>query len=195
VHGIDEGVCESPSIDVEKGIIETMVKLAAEELVACAHDVSGGGPAVALAEMCFENSVGAHILLDAQEHYRKHIMGPVFEMMGDSQNDAIASLAELEKQFDPWTFSRRTDARLFGEIPGRVLIGVSEESHHADAPARIQQICAEYGLSLHCLGLFDSARDELEVVSPSGTLLSRKVAVLRDVYESAIPAIMESTNV
>lgn len=192
VHGIDDRVCESPNLDVEKGIIESMVRLASDELVDCAHDVSNGGLAVAIAEMMFENSVGGHILLDAQEHYRKHIMGPVLEMMNGSQTEIVASLAELEKEYDPWTFSRRTDARLFGEIPGRVLIGISEEKYHADAPARIQQICAENGLSIHCLGLFDNARDDLTIVSPSGVLLSRKVADLRDIYESAIPAIMES---
>ncbi len=191
IHGDDGGVGESPNLEVERALIETMVQVSAEQIADCAHDVSCGGIAVSIAEMCFENLVGAHILLDAQEHYRKHIMGPVFEMMNGSQNEVLASLAELEKQYDPWTFSRRTDARLFGEIPGRILIGISEEKYHADAPARIQQICAEYGLSLHCLGLFDSARDELEVVSPSGNILSRKVADLRDVYESAIPAIME----
>jgi len=192
VHGTDAGVCESPNLAVERGLIETLAALSQESLVDCAQDVSEGGIAVALAEMCFEHSVGAHILLDAQEHYRKHIMGPVFEMMQGEQTEVLASLAEVEKQYDPWTFSRRTDARLFGEIPGRVLVGIGEDKYQSNALARIQQICSDNGLSLHCVGLFDSSRECLEIVSPSASIVSRRIADLREVYESAIPSIMGS---
>lgn len=192
VHGIEAGTCEPVDLGVEKGIIETLVQLAAERLVDCAHDISGGGLAVSLAEMCLENSVGAHVLVDAQEHYRKHIMGPVFEKIDRSKSEILASLADVEKEYDPWTFSRRSDARLFGEIPGRVLIGLSDAKHHAGVASRIQQVCTANGLSLHCLGLFDRSRPDLTIVSPSGVLLSRKVADLRNAYESAIPSIMDS---
>jgi phosphoribosylformylglycinamidine synthase len=190
IHGSEAGVCEAPDLAIEKGVIETLVRIAEESLVDCAHDVSEGGLAVSVTEMTFENSIGCNVVVDAQEHYRKHIMGPVFEKLNGSQNEVVASLAELEKQHDPWTFSRRTDARLFGEIPGRVLIGISEEKHKEGAVEKVQQICAENNLNLHCLGLFDQARAEVSFVSPSGVILSRKVKDLRDIYEKAIPAIM-----
>ncbi|MEO7453700.1 MAG: AIR synthase related protein, partial [Fimbriimonadales bacterium] len=192
VHGIDDGTCEAPDLVTEKGLIEALVKLAEEQLIDCAHDVSEGGLAVAISEMAFENRVGCNVVLDAQEHYRKHIMGPVFEKLAGEKTDVVASLSELEKQDDPWTFSRRTDARLFGELPGRVLIGVDEEKHRAGVIKEVAQICAENGLNLHCLGLFDPARKDISFVSPSGVILSRSLAELAITYESAIPKIMGS---
>jgi phosphoribosylformylglycinamidine synthase len=191
VHGIQGGVCESPNLEIEKSLIETLVQLASNEVVDCAHDLSEGGVAVAICEMLFENSVGCNIVIDAQEHYRKHIMGPVFEKLGGDQDEVVASLAELEKQYDPWTFSRRVDARLFGEIPGRVLVGISEEKHRAGAAARLHEICNAQGLSVHALGLFDRARTDVSFVSPSGVILSRKVADLKNMYESALQAVMD----
>jgi hypothetical protein len=111
-------------------------------------------------------------------------------MMRGTQNEIVASLAELEKQDDPWTFSRRMDARLFGEIPGRVLVGISEDKQKAGAIERIQQVCSENNLNLHCLGLFDHSRTELSFVSPSGVTLTRNVSELHDIYETAIPTAM-----
>ena len=192
VHGLDGGVGEPPNLVIEKGLIETLVQLASDQLVDCAHDISEGGLAVAVAEMTFENSVGCNIVVDAQEHYRKHIMGPVMEKVDDAQAEVVSSLAELEKEFDPWTFSRRTDARLFGEVPGRVLVGVSEEKHKLGVIEKVQRICLENGLNLHCLGLFDKTRPDLAFVSPSGVILSRKVTDLRSVYEAALPSVMGS---
>ncbi|MDQ2987040.1 MAG: phosphoribosylformylglycinamidine synthase subunit PurL [Armatimonadota bacterium] len=192
VHEVDGGNSEHVDLEIEKSLIEVMVRLANEGLVACAHDISEGGIAVSIAEMAFENQVGCDVLVDAQEHYRKHIMGPVFEKMDAARADVVASLIELEKQHDPWTFSRRTDARLFGELPGRILVGVSEDNYLADATTNIQAICAENGLNLHCLGLFDHSRNDLAFLSPSGVILSRRIADLRNIYESAIPSIMGS---
>lgn len=192
VHGIETGTCEEPDLQIEKGLIDALVQLAAEVVIDCAHDVSEGGLAVSVAEMTFENAVGCNVVVDAQEHYRKHIMGPVYEQLNGAQNEVVALLAELEKQDDPWTFSRRMDARLFGEIPGRVLVGITEEKHRTGAAERLHDICAQHNLNLHCLGLCDPSRAELSFVSPSGVILSRKVADLRNIYETAIPAVMGS---
>jgi phosphoribosylformylglycinamidine synthase len=191
LHNMDGGVCEAPDLDIEKSLISALVQLASDEVVDCAHDISEGGAAVAICEMLFENKLGANIVVDAQEHYRKHIMGPVFEKVSGTQNEVVASLAELEKQYDPWTFSRRLDARLFGQIPGRVLVGMSEEKHRAGGAAKLHAICSESGLNVHALGLFDHARPDISFVSPSGVILSRKVVDLRNVFESVLPSVMD----
>ncbi len=71
IHGIVKG--EPPEVDLkyEKKLIDFMVEGAKEKVFLSAHDVSDGGIAVALAEMCTKNKVGA--VVDLKSPYREDI--------------------------------------------------------------------------------------------------------------------------
>ncbi|GAC1681111.1 MAG: hypothetical protein PVS2B2_19710 [Candidatus Acidiferrum sp.] len=65
ICGIVSG--EPPAMDLaaEKRLQDCLVALAAESVVASAHDISDGGIAVTLAESCFAaNGLGAHVKLE-----------------------------------------------------------------------------------------------------------------------------------
>ena len=66
VHGIVGGAPPSIDLAAEKRLIECLVQLASEKLVASAHDVSDGGIAVTLAESCLASEgLSAEVALDA----------------------------------------------------------------------------------------------------------------------------------
>ncbi|HEX4075888.1 MAG TPA: AIR synthase related protein, partial [Candidatus Acidoferrales bacterium] len=54
IHGVVAGAPPAIDLDAEKRLIECLVKLASEKIIASAHDVSDGGLAVTLAESCFD---------------------------------------------------------------------------------------------------------------------------------------------
>ncbi|RMG25549.1 MAG: hypothetical protein D6724_03830, partial [Armatimonadetes bacterium] len=196
VHGIENGQPDQPDLKSEAALIESLVQISEEGLAACAHDISEGGLAVAIAEMCIPNGVGCHILLDSEEHYVKHILGPVLENMiqkGNAPSEAIYhSLLDEERQHDPWAFSERVDAHLFGETPGRVLLGLPSELCASGAVDRLLEIAAEKGLSLNCIGSFDMAQRVIQFIRPGESLLKISVEEARDAYESALPSLMET---
>jgi phosphoribosylformylglycinamidine synthase len=53
IHGVEAGVPPEVNLAAEKGLIATLVALAADGKLQSAHDVSDGGLAVTLAESCF----------------------------------------------------------------------------------------------------------------------------------------------
>jgi phosphoribosylformylglycinamidine (FGAM) synthase-like enzyme len=55
VHGIVAGVPPAIDLGAEKRLIDCLVKLASEQAILSAHDVSDGGLAVTLAECCFDS--------------------------------------------------------------------------------------------------------------------------------------------
>ena len=71
IHGMVKG--EPPEIDLkhEKKLIDFMVEGAANNVFISAHDVSDGGLAVTLAEMCIKNKVGA--VIDLKSPYREDV--------------------------------------------------------------------------------------------------------------------------
>ncbi|HET6644951.1 MAG TPA: phosphoribosylformylglycinamidine synthase subunit PurL, partial [Fimbriimonadales bacterium] len=81
VHGFESGAPQPPNFIIESALHEVLVQAAEQELVDCAHDISDGGFAVALAEMCFKNDTGCHAIIDSQEHYQRHILEPLIEGM------------------------------------------------------------------------------------------------------------------
>ncbi|MGA9936614.1 MAG: phosphoribosylformylglycinamidine synthase subunit PurL [Candidatus Acidiferrales bacterium] len=56
IYGVVAGAPPAIDLDAEKRLIECLVRLASERVIASAHDVSDGGLAVTLAESCFESS-------------------------------------------------------------------------------------------------------------------------------------------
>jgi len=63
VHGRDEGPCPEVDLDAERRLVDLLVRLAEQGLVASAHDVSDGGLAVAFAECAMKGGRGAEISL------------------------------------------------------------------------------------------------------------------------------------
>ncbi|MDY6820817.1 MAG: AIR synthase-related protein, partial [Deferribacterota bacterium] len=58
--------CDIPHIDLEKvkNVIKIMQKLASDNLVLSAHDISTGGLAIALFEMAYKNKIGFEVNLN-----------------------------------------------------------------------------------------------------------------------------------
>jgi phosphoribosylformylglycinamidine synthase len=65
VHGRDEGPCPEVDLEAERRLVDLLVRLADERLLASAHDVSDGGLAVALAESAMSGGLGAEVRLDS----------------------------------------------------------------------------------------------------------------------------------
>lgn len=195
VHGIEDGAPQPPDLDTEKALIKTLVAAASEELIDAAHDISEGGLAFALAEMCIAGSAGCHVLLDSEEHYRRHILSPVLEQWtsgGSMPSESIInSIIDAERERDPWEFSNRTDARLFGELPGRVLVAVSAERMKQGAVTRLAIIASENDLRINCIGTFDGSGKTLELLSSSHAIASVQVDAMREAYQNSIPEVMQ----
>lgn len=195
IHGIDDGVPEKPNLETAKSLIELLVSAANEGQLTCAHDCSEGGVAVALAEMCLTGESGCYALVDAAEHFQRHILNPALDRMVDSPSgpgEAIwQAIVEAETTADPWTFSNRNDARLFGEMPGRVLFGVSNETHKSGRMEELFRIAHENRLSLHCLGTYDNANRRMTIVTPSNPLIDLPLDEMRKSYFDSLSNIMD----
>ena len=79
-------------------------------------------------------------------------------------------------------FSVRNDAVLFGELPGRVIVCVEEETRLSD----LERDATDKGLRFEVIGDYDSDSRELAIEH----LLRVPVGHLRDWFEGAIPEIM-----
>lgn len=194
VHGIEGGQPDAPDLSSERSVLRFMENAAREGLIDCAHDVSEGGLAVAVAEMCIAGGVGAHVLLDSEEHYLKHILGPVLHNMtaqGAAPSEAIyRSLLDEERQHDPWAFSERVDSHLFGETPSRIVLGISAEKCAGGAVERMIEIAAELGLYLNCIGSFDIAHRHLQFLRPGESLFRVTLEDATQAYERCLPVAM-----
>lgn len=195
VHGIEDGSPEPPDLEGELGLIRFLVHAIEQELFVCAHDISEGGVAVALAEMCCLGEAGCFALIDPQEHFQRHILAPLLERMARGKlapDDTIQrAILDSEMQFNPWTYSERRDAHLFGELSGRALFGISAEGFRNGNLEKVFDLASEFGIFVHCLGTYDSSRSSLQIVAPSQSLLEVELEKLRETYFNAIPEIME----
>ena len=66
VHRIEDGRPEAPEMPAEKRLCMTLARWVREGHVNCLHDVSEGGQAFALAEMCMASGFGAEVKLDVK---------------------------------------------------------------------------------------------------------------------------------
>ncbi|MCH8273909.1 MAG: phosphoribosylformylglycinamidine synthase subunit PurL [Armatimonadetes bacterium] len=197
-HGVDDGAPQPPDLETEKGLLEFLAAAAQESLLECAHDLSDGGFAVALAEMCVVGEAGCFALMDADEHFQRHILGPVLDRMATTRtppSEAVRrSILDAETQTNPWTYSTRTDARLFGEMPGRVLIGVSSETVRESRLETLRDLAHDRGLFLHCVGTYDAASRHMQIAAPSRSLLRTALKDVREAYFGSIPAFTDGAD-
>jgi phosphoribosylformylglycinamidine synthase len=63
VHRIEDGRPAAPDLELERSLCHTLADLVEKGLIGAAHDVSEGGAAVALAEMCIAARQGAEVEL------------------------------------------------------------------------------------------------------------------------------------
>jgi phosphoribosylformylglycinamidine synthase len=194
VHAIESGSPETPDLATEKALIEFLVGVADRGLATCAHDVSEGGVAVAFAEMAIEGESGGTALIDAEEHFQRHILGPVLEqsVQHGIPPSGAAQRAILDAEFgsNPFSFSQRIDARLFGEIPGRVLVGVSSDAVQSGKMQAIWELAADLELTVHCVGTYDFSNRKVSFLTPSRLLFELSLEQLRTAYNGAIAALM-----
>lgn len=104
VHGIEDGYPEEPNLAGEHALGRLIPALRKAGAISCAHDLSDGGSAVALAEMAIQSGLG----IDASR-------------FGATASD------------------------LYGEFPGRVLVGVVD-------PEVVGQLVTGAGLGLRYVG-------------------------------------------
>lgn len=90
-RGLEAGIPPSVDLAHERKLHELLATAAREGLVSCAHDVSDGGLAVALAEACFgDGDQGAQIQLDAGGR-------PEGVLFGESAGRVIVATDRLEE--------------------------------------------------------------------------------------------------
>ncbi len=196
VHNMEDGAPEIPDLRIEKALIELLSQAAKDNLICCAHDISEGGFAMALAEMCIVGQAGCTALIDANEHVRRHILTPTLEGLstGKVQLEEIPeAIFEAETGVDAWAFSSRADARLFGEMPGRVLVGISESATKQNLTDKLCLLAAELGLTAHCVGVYDYAQHSIRIVTPSAPVVDMPLESARRAYFDAIPSLMGSS--
>lgn len=198
VHDCDNGSPESPDMEGELELNKFLYEVAQDRLITCSHDVSAGGIAVALAEMCAVGKAGCYTLIDADEHLNRHILSPLMEkiMSGEMTptDEVQRAIIDSEIQFNPWTFSNRTDSKLFGEIPGRVLIGVSADGMRSGNLERLRDLVNAHKLFIHCIGTYDVANTLFVVITPSKPLLRVPLSDVRNAYFNSICDLMGESS-
>ena len=103
----------------------------------------------------------------------------IAEMLFDKEGlGANISLGELGQ-------SGRLDALLFGESQARAVVAVRSEDIE-----RITEAAGKSNLPVHRLGLINES-DQLNIEVVGDSVLSAKVSVLKDAWESAIPKHMD----
>jgi phosphoribosylformylglycinamidine synthase subunit PurL len=103
---------------------------------------------------------------------------------------AVAEIAmsglrvEIETTGAAFSYSSRASGRLFGEIPGRVILGLGPASE-----AAVRALASRHGLRFEIIGRFD-AGESLEI-HDGGDSLHENLADLRAAHEGAIPSLMK----
>ncbi len=96
IHNV-EG-CQMPEVDpeAEKQAVDFVLKAIEQSLIEAAHDISKGGLAVALAEMCIAGGVGAEVDLQGEGRADALLFseGGVKFVLGTRKADQLKTLAE-----------------------------------------------------------------------------------------------------
>ena len=91
VHGIENGVPESPDMAAEARLHAFLVEGAAQGLLTCAHDLSEGGAATALAEMAITSGHGARLELSRSKVFSE--VSPTSALFGEFPGVVFAGVS------------------------------------------------------------------------------------------------------
>jgi phosphoribosylformylglycinamidine synthase len=96
---------------------------------------------------------------------------------------AITGNIGIEIDIDARVFESvsRMDAKLFGEVPGRVVVGVKDE----EMAVKMEAKARNRGLNVCRLG-----RTQRDLNLVIGSIINVPVSELRDYYETALPRLM-----
>jgi phosphoribosylformylglycinamidine synthase len=122
IHGLVKG--RPPAIDLaaERALQDLLVALAAERLIASAHDCSDGGFAVALAECCFGSLGGAEAAIEAVHVGGDTSLNEAAALFGETASRAIVSAApEHVTELLQHAAAKGVPARVVGETGGNLL--------------------------------------------------------------------------
>jgi phosphoribosylformylglycinamidine synthase II len=144
VHNTIAGNIPKLALKEVKSVITVLVELANRQLINSAHDISDGGLAVALAECCFVNEIGAEF------NYQPNL---------------------------------RSDAALFGESKPMVIISFNKINN-----SQIIDLCQQYHLPTTPLGIIGGERIIINET------ISCPIVELKEIYEMAIPRLMEKIS-
>ncbi|MGH9860049.1 MAG: AIR synthase-related protein, partial [Candidatus Acidiferrales bacterium] len=162
IHGIVAGEPPACNVQAEKRLIECLVRLAAEGVIASAHDVSDGGLAVALAESCFvaDGNLGAEAVLA--------------DVGGGLSRPSRAESGGVKPPLrEPLEYT------LFGERGARAVV-----SCDAAMPVRVQAVAAEYNVSAREIGRVTSG--DLRIQVEGRDVIAAAVVSLREIWATAL---------
>jgi len=115
VHGREEGPCPEVDLEAERRLVDLLVRLAEQGLVASAHDVSDGGLAVALAECAMKGGRGAEISLP-------ETIRPSALLFGETTGRAVITFAAAnESSIRKAAAAEQVPFRAVGNVCGSVL--------------------------------------------------------------------------
>jgi phosphoribosylformylglycinamidine synthase len=115
VHGKITGRIPEVDLEFHKQTIDMMLELIKAGVVISAQDVSDGGLAVALAECCFKNGIGADVTIESE-------IRPDSLLFGETQSRVIFTADPKDKE-RVWEIYGRfgVPVRLIGKTGGKLL--------------------------------------------------------------------------
>jgi phosphoribosylformylglycinamidine synthase len=101
IHGKITGKIPRVDLDNHKNTIELLLELINNGLINSAQDISDGGLAVALAECCFRNDIGASIKLDSDLRADSLLFGESqSRVIISAKSDNLKEIKAMAKKFD-----------------------------------------------------------------------------------------------
>ena len=91
IHGTEDGYPEAPNLEGEKNLCLLLHELAKRKIISCAHDVSDGGIAVALAEMVLASGIGITAKLSTEDQLFAELPGHV--VVGTNNPEKVREIA------------------------------------------------------------------------------------------------------
>ncbi len=143
IHGIESG--EPPRLDLteEKSLVNCMVALASDDLVASAHDISDGGLAVALAESGFvSEGLAAQVDLPAAAPFEVELFNERgARAVVSARPDFVSRIAEIAAQYAvrAQRIGKVTPGEFRIQLNGQMAIRGSSESLRQVWKEAIQQ--------------------------------------------------------
>ncbi|GII58753.1 phosphoribosylformylglycinamidine synthase subunit PurL [Planotetraspora thailandica] len=137
VHGHLGGLPPRANLDAERGLASVLVAAAAEGLIEGSHDLSDGGLAIALAESCIAQGVGASVSLPVEDAFVALFSETAARALVCVRPEAFDALAELCGRHDVPCYGLGTTGgtSLVVEDAFEIPVGDLREVHSGALPA------------------------------------------------------------